>query len=147
MEFWFLSFDHKTQTGSADRLVFKEPSSTQQDGSAVRLPLKERGGISCGPPQRKCEVALFPEKEEDDLLRSAQVGVDRAYHLLWQEGYVRETLSAYFLRDNLPLSMSGSSGELIFAIATLVMVVRRSDRYPPVAATGSFNADGHYSGR
>lgn len=137
MDFWFLSFDPKTQNGSAVPLVFKGRSS-----GAVHVPYKECGGISYGKPPRKCEIVLFPEKEEDDLYRSVKVGVERAYDLLWQEGYVRESLTAYFLRENLPLNVDGSSGSLLFAVTTLVKVMRRPLAYPPIAATGVLDTKG-----
>jgi len=141
MDFWFLSFDRKTQIGSAVPLVFKGRSGGSQTVNTVRLPLKQSGGISCGTSQRKCEVELFPDQNEDDLYRSAKAGVERAYDLLWQEGYVRESLTAYFLRDNLS-NVTGSSGSLLFGVATLVMAMRCPQGYPPAAATGSLDVDG-----
>jgi|GEM_PF-3280298 len=124
MSLWLLLFDPNTQ-----------------QGSAVPLAFQERGGFRYGPPQRECDAGLVPDKE-DDLSRSAEIGVETAYDLLWREGYVRETLTVRFLRDNLPTGVIGGSGGLLFAVATLVKAMPRPQGYPPLAATGALDDKG-----
>jgi hypothetical protein len=68
--------------------------------------------------------------------------VETACDLLWREGYLRESLTVRFLRDNVPTGVIGGSGGLLFAMATLVKAMRHPQGYPPVAATGVLDGKG-----
>lgn len=126
MDFWLLLFDSKTKTGSAVSLAFKE----------------DHRGFRKGTKQRDCDAAFDPPGADDDLARSAELGAKTAYDLLWREGYIRESLTVRFLRDNVTTGVIGDSGGLLFAVSTFIKVMRRPQGYSPVAATGVLDAKG-----
>lgn len=84
----------------------------------------------------------FRPVRNDALFRSAKVGSEIAYRMLLGEGIVRSQLWVEYEVGGSPINVTGSSADLLFALAlTTSRWMRAAGEHPSVAATGVLSAD------
>ncbi|MDP1614258.1 MAG: hypothetical protein Q8L68_00505 [Methylococcales bacterium] len=133
----YLLFLQVDQTGYAVELL--DGILNENNGKSLKV-------IAFGASESHFDIRLQPDNN-DDLYRSAEVGGQQAYQMLWREGYVRQSATARFHLDQAISNVQGHSADLLFALAVITTALPRAQKlFPSFAATGMLDEKGFVQG-
>ncbi len=133
-------------------LLFLQSDQTSYAVELLDGMLSENNGrplkvIAFGASEYQFDIRLQPDSDKDALYRSAEIGGQQAYQMLWREGYVRQSATARFHLEQAVPNVQGHSADLLFALAVIAAALPRARKlFPSFAATGVLDEKGFVQG-